>query len=595
VTTSQISRLLPVCERDARGCLTDPAERAENTLARLAASAGPLRRVMAAIAARLIETRAHERLCFARLSDYAREQLGISARQLQELARVHRALGELPGLEQALVSNALPWSKARLIARVATREDELPWVELAQSISTRELERRVRAEAPPADPEDSKQRVSLRCAPALAAKWNEVRELAERVAGERLSAAEVLELVVAEAFSEFGVGPPDADPGPYFGVGAQVRRAESADEDEDFPAGLRVRSAGIPEEVLHIATGLGDANAHSLDRRLRRAIQLEQTLDAGIAPLLRVVSSAEHEWQGDYRTLSAYARDELGMSPRKARALLRLERVGDVCPELREAYRAGRLSWVKAQCLLPLLAIEMEGDWRQVWVDWAARVTVRRLVADVERALLLRAGTQFAWARCKFSPELVQDAISEEEEEKERQVCAPAIDLEPTQQLRWWVPVDVALMFVAVREAIRSRHRLLKSKSESKTRTATDDAAVFEALLDHAISAWTLREPGQRRPDPVIARDGYRCLVPGCTSRKSLHDHHVVFRSAGGSDAPANRVTLCAFHHQRGVHAGRMQVLGSAPARLEFVLPTGRYASGDVRLPGEAPELRAVA
>ena len=57
---------------------------------------GPLRRLLASIADRLIETRAQERLCYARLGDYARERLGLSARQLQELGRVHKALVELP-------------------------------------------------------------------------------------------------------------------------------------------------------------------------------------------------------------------------------------------------------------------------------------------------------------------------------------------------------------------------------------------------------------------------------------------------------------------------------------------------------------------
>jgi hypothetical protein len=39
----------------------------------------------------------------------------------------------------------------------------------------------------------------------------------------------------------------------------------------------------------------------------------------------------------------------LGMSPRKARALLRLERAGRRCPELVVAYREGRLSRVQAR------------------------------------------------------------------------------------------------------------------------------------------------------------------------------------------------------------------------------------------------------
>jgi hypothetical protein len=46
----------------------------------------------------------------------------------------------------------------------------------------------------------------------------------------------------------------------------------------------------------------------------------------------------------------------------------------------------------------------------------------------------------------------------------------------------------------------------------------------------------------------------------------------VVFRSQGGSDALENRTTLCAWHHLRGVHAGRMRCTGTAPDRLRFEL-----------------------
>ena len=95
-----------------------------------------------------------------------------------------------------------------------------------------------------------------------------------------------------------------------------------------------------------------------------------------------------------------------------------------------------------------------------------------------------------------------------------------------------------------------------------------------------------------RARDPVIERDGYLCAVPGCTSRRNLHDHHIRFRSAGGSDAPGNRITLCAFHHQRCLHAGILRVQGRAPAGLVFELgaspgraPLARYRSGDVALP----------
>ena len=49
---------------------------------------GPLRAVLARIAWRLVIVRAWERIGYARLSDYAIERLGLSARWVQSLAQV---------------------------------------------------------------------------------------------------------------------------------------------------------------------------------------------------------------------------------------------------------------------------------------------------------------------------------------------------------------------------------------------------------------------------------------------------------------------------------------------------------------------------
>jgi len=51
--------------------------------------------------------------------------------------------------------------------------------------------------------------------------------------------------------------------------------------------------------------------------------------------------------------------------------------------------------------------------------------------------------------------------------------------------------------------------------------------------------------------------------------------HHIVFRSAGGSDDPSNLVSLCATHHLRGVHMGRLRVWGRAPDELHWELGVG--------------------
>jgi hypothetical protein len=108
-------------------------------------------------------------------------------------------------------------------------------------------------------------------------------------------------------------------------------------------------------------------------------------------------------------------------------------------------------------------------------------------------------------------------------------------------------------------------------------------AGSLEALLAHAITSWA--EHGSRFRDPAdFERDGWRCTVPACTARRNLQSHHIVFLSAGGPDASWNRTTLCAWHHQRGVHGGLVGIRGRAPDRLEFVLGVGRFGSGDVRL-----------
>jgi hypothetical protein len=92
---------------------------------------------------------------------------------------------------------------------------------------------------------------------------------------------------------------------------------------------------------------------------------------------------------------------------------------------------------------------------------------------------------------------------------------------------------------------------------------------VLERLLRHVITYW---ESTPRHPDPIFARDGWRCAVPICSSRRNLHDHHVLFRSRGGDNGRDNRVTICAAHHLHGIHAGRVRASGRAPDEISWEL-----------------------
>lgn len=64
----------------------------------------------------------------------------------------------------------------------------------------------------------------------------------------------------------------------------------------------------------------------------------------------------------------------------------------------------------------------------------------------------------------------------------------------------------------------------------------------------------------------VKARDKGRCVVPGCKER-SVHLHHIVYRSKGGKWRSENMCSLCVGHHGL-VHAGKITITGDANCHL---------------------------
>jgi hypothetical protein len=95
--------------------------------------------------------------------------------------------------------------------------------------------------------------------------------------------------------------------------------------------------------------------------------------------------------------------------------------------------------------------------------------------------------------------------------------------------------------------------------------------AALILILEHVVQEWNRADP-RRKPSetPILERDDYRCQVPGCSARRRLEVHHVVFRSQGGNDADDNKVTLCHAHHHHGIHNGTVRLRGSAPDDLNW-------------------------
>jgi hypothetical protein len=75
---------------------------------------------------------------------------------------------------------------------------------------------------------------------------------------------------------------------------------------------------------------------------------------------------------------------------------------------------------------------------------------------------------------------------------------------------------------------------------------------LFEGFLERYFTA------AQRRA--MVARDGTRCIGPGCQAPASwCHAHHVIFSSNDGSTDVDNGVLLCASHHY-ALHTGAFEI-----------------------------------
>src|SRR2546426_8187305 len=79
-------------------------------LRRLARQEAACRRVLGRLARTFLAGHYHHRLGFARLGDYTRERLGLSARQVQDLARVAERLGSLRALAAPLAAGGPSWT-----------------------------------------------------------------------------------------------------------------------------------------------------------------------------------------------------------------------------------------------------------------------------------------------------------------------------------------------------------------------------------------------------------------------------------------------------------------------------------------------------
>ena len=469
------------------------------------------------------------------------------------------------------------------------------------------------------DDEDAEpgQVVSFECPAALRERWRWAVELCRRSAGAPEPVWRCAEYIAADYLS----GVPDlpsilaracAREGQAFGPDAvlsgECSRLESCDPDDDGvdlfeavlrgyeeeygPRGWAPHAAGLRVVLPDSVRDDPDDSPRVLDRKMRSLVALRQGLAWEQGRLLSTFSRRGLHRVLGFLSFGRYCKERLGLGIRRARQLIALDRRLLGLPGLEAAYRHGEISWVKAAAVASVADTVSERDWLRL----AGSVTVRRLreeVALVEarledpRGLAAVAsgsrrrppaidpagalGIESPWTTLGASPahagSEVQMCARRSEDERADGAAAGGVQTcaRLGARVRFWAPDDVAALW---HHALRVC-RLVAGGD-------LDDWECVARMIDSFEQTWDVkRDPKWRRRYRIFERDGWRCRVPGCSSRRNLHAHHVVYRSHGGCDEDDNLAVLCATHHQQGIHAGRLRCHGSADGFLRWELGVG--------------------
>jgi hypothetical protein len=251
---------------------------------------------------------------------------------------------------------------------------------------------------------------------------------------------------------------------------------------------LAPAAAPAPSPFLAALTeSLESADAFALDARLRRAVALERGRLAQMGPLLLELASGARYRDLGFTSLDAYARERLGMAPRTARALLRVERAGCSSPPLAAAWRSGTLSGCQAQALVALVLTGGSGPWIPAWIERAGRVTLRRLEDDLDHAL---ATGNLAPAALPALPEPppLDLAASCAEAPAGVQYGARPMHWGERNRVRIHAPADVIRLLRACLATVQRR-------IERRANRPSTPGEALEAILDHALETWSPARP----------------------------------------------------------------------------------------------------
>jgi hypothetical protein len=404
-------------------------------------------------------------------------------------------------------------------------------------------------------------------------KWEVFQDFCRKLEGQPLSQAECLFMLAGEAQA---IGLPD-----------QVTQEARWRTPEVVPSSGRAQAAdprpsrpGEPENVTAVWPELPwDPQAEkwcdlfdptwytekldrddplALDRRIVATRNLLQQLHRHLARRLRRILDLRLYEEFGFSSFESYVQERLGISKSRAFELVRTDRLLDLEPVVREAYNKGILSVTQASALVRVTSERSAEGWIQFArthpVTHLLRVVRYCRVASFSHPELLKGRRHFPPSR-EVELRLQISALDRPEDaDPDRPYWPPLEELTETLSLSGQLWVVELLREVMLRVISLAQRRMRPWEA-------------LELLIDDFVETHGQLE---RREPYVLVRDDYRCQVPCCT-RSVVEVHHIRFRSASGSNEPANRLAICPWHHAHGIHAGRIGLSGSAPLDVSWL------------------------
>jgi hypothetical protein len=313
----------------------------------------------------------------------------------------------------------------------------------------------------------------------------------------------------------------------------------------------------------------------------------------------------------------AACRDLLGISDRSARNLFYVGFAFEHCHTMADAFLQGRIGLTQVLALSRKISLETPA-----WVRRAKEITVRQLRREVRlvdrldvcgpylagyepfpmpklEQRLRRRLFRLGWTGEALDRELASRGLA----------CPPDASMDPAENpvamRRLETLVDILAVEGCNREGdplpgktlsvpgrhfpvvvwTRARiwvhwHQMLATVRGRCGNLPPWAAAVL--LVRAALDEWERIDPDRIPTErTILERDDYRCQAPGCTARKHLEVHHIVFRARGGTDDERNLITLCHAHHHHAVHRETLRVAGTAPSGLTWEFAGGPAYRGE--------------